>query len=1119
MVTVSSFRQLRQPSCSETDLRRAVSAILLYVAADLLLGLGAAVVKVACKIWLKDSSIASDASANVVNVVKEKFSGELDQRRARRLFEDLEEPVARKLEWLREHEMAGIPDNEWAAAVLAVGDTLRRATFTDEDIFAGDLDPLYLRRKVAAGSPNAARDLSEAGTEVYRRLLTECCAYVVELTSTLPRFIPGAFAEVLRRESLILQRFSEVLERMPSAEQVQAGVQRAAVDFTAAYRRQVVSQLDRLELFGVTISDSVRGYPLSTAYIPLSVSSESLRPGDLRFDSRFLARSGAMFSPDETSHIRAADPLDGSSNMLFMGDLGQLGSLRIDYVLAGTSRLFLRGEAGSGKTTLLQWLAVRAARQDFPEWLADGNDFVPFLIRLRRSVGKDLPAPEDFVTEVGRHIAADMPHGWVTGLLREGRALVLIDGVDELPEPQRRSARAWLTTLVDTFPDAKYVITSRPGAAASTWLDDQGFTAAEVEPMGWPDVREFVRHWHDAFRAESGETDRLTQLAASESSLLESLNARRHLRLLATSPLLCALLCVLNLDRRAQLPDERMELYATALDMLLERRDMERLITSSGIPLSRTIKRLLLEDLAYWLIRSGWSDAPRDRVTERITRKLAAMPRAGTDDGAAVLDTLVVRSGLIREPVTGRIDFIHRTFEEYLGASAAVSEDQIGELVRNAHDDQWREVIVMAAGHAQPRQREELLRGILARADAEPPQRQLLQTLAVACLETSPQLDPELHDQIQAVAESLLPPRGIRRAEILARVGEPLLDLLAERPARGVRQAAATIRAASLVGGDAALPIIAAAGKIRGSTVRDELMRAWPLFDAEQYARIALADSPNCHYVSINSPGLIGGLKCITALEQVGIQVSDGYGDLSFMRDLPGVKSLNVMLDPALRELNPVSGHPALKTIFVQDGNSVDLSPLGTLPKLRYVYLRPRCVSNLEALSSCARLERLGVNELPDIDYLSQIALAHPLTQLELDWVVLPELAPLMVIPWLANLEFLQLMGCECRSIEGIERLGQTLQRLVLWSLPGITDLEPLTMLPRLESLSLIYGTLQDLHVVRGMSSLRDLYLWGKEPTDLTALQGITSLTVHVERTQKVIGAELLGVGSKVVRK
>ena len=56
------------------------------------------------------------------------------------------------------------------------------------------------------------------------------------------------------------------------------------------------------------------------------------------------------------------------------------------------------------------------------------------------------------------------------------------------------------------------------------------------------------------------------------------------------------------------------------------------------------------------------------------------------------------RSGLLREPAAGRVDFVHRTFQEYLAAKAAVDNDEIGLLVTNAHDDQWREVVVMAAG-------------------------------------------------------------------------------------------------------------------------------------------------------------------------------------------------------------------------------------------------------------------------------------------------------------------------------------------------------------------------------------------------------------------------------------
>lgn len=262
----------------------------------------------------------------------------------------------------------------------------------------------------------------------------------------------------------------------------------------------------------------------------------------------------------------------------------------------------------------------------------------------------------------------------------------MVDGVDELPEEQRRPARDWLAGLVDAFPNARYVVTSRPGAASSTWLDRQGFDAAEVQPMGWPNVQEFVHNWHAAFRAESGDQDRQAQVSSSEATLLDSLYARRHLRLLATSPLLCALLCALNLDRRAQLPEERMELYAIALDMLLDRRDIERLIPADGPPLSKTSKTLLLEDLAYWLIRNGWSDAPRERVADRLARRLSTMPRAATGDGATVLDAMILRSGLIRERASAR----RRSWLAHPGDTACRdSYAQIGHYLKSILEKPW----------------------------------------------------------------------------------------------------------------------------------------------------------------------------------------------------------------------------------------------------------------------------------------------------------------------------------------------------------------------------------------------------------------------------------------------
>lgn len=1033
-----------------------------------MLGLGAAVVKAACKVWLKDNEFAADASSEVVDVIRLKISGELDQRNVRRLFEDLEVPVAEKLKVLRQHEFAGMPDNEWTATVLAVGDTLRGARFTDADIFAGDLDPLYLRRNILAGARGATRDLSAAGTALYNRMLTECCAYVVELASTLPGFTAGAFAEVLRRESMIVRQFAEVLDRLPDPEVVRAGVAQAEADFTAAYRRQVVNRLDRLELFGVTVSESVRGYPLSTAYISLAVSGDKLRGG------AGLTQSG------ERRAGQAAT-----------------GTLRVEDALAHTFRLFLRGEAGSGKTTLLQWLAVRAARRDFPERLAAWNDTVPFLIRLRRYVGKELPTPEEFLSEIGRHIAADMPEGWVRRLLLDGHALVLLDGVDELPESQRRPAREWLAELVGSFPQARYVVTSRPGAAGGEWLDGLDFDAAEVQPMSWPDVREFVRHWHAAFGSEPGGQERAAELADCESKLLEALYARRHLRLLATSPLLCAMTCALNLDRRTQLPDERMELYAIALEMLLERRDIERQIGAAGPRLSRTSKTLLLEDLAYRLIRNGWSDAPRDRVSEWITLRLASMPKVDPDDAPAVLSGLIERSGLIREPVAGRVDFVHRTFQEYLAARAAVSDDQIGELVNNAHDDQWREVVIMAAGHAQPRQRDELLRGLLARADKVPKHRQVLGTLAVACLETSPQLDPALHARIQDMAESLLPPKNIRQAEILARIGEPLLDLLAERPPRDARQSVATIRAASLIGGEAALKIIARCARIDKDSVDAELMRAWPLFDPEEYARLVLSGSLHSQTLSIDDPSLLPGLRYLPGLKNLVVIFREGPNDLGILRELPALTSLAIVSSPEILDLAPLTGHPALEGVILDDVDTVALAPLATLPKLRYLNFRADRVTDVESLRDCTKLLTIYVSALPDATWLSRFLPSSPITSFGLADAEIVELTPLIDAPQLAGLEELDLMGCgQLGSIRGIENWAATLRSLTL-PMDAIVDLGPLA------------GRLP---------ALRQLVIYHEADVDLTPLRGVTFLTVFVRPRLTVRGAELLGEGSKVVR-
>ena len=75
-------------------------------------------------------------------------------------------------------------------------------------------------------------------------------------------------------------------------------------------------------------------------------------------------------------------------------------------------------------------------------------------------------------------------------------------------------------------------------------------------------------------------------------------------------------------------------------------------------------------------------------------------------------------------------------------------------------------------------------------------------------MQTARRLDPQLRADIERLAERLVPPATNEAAEALAGAGELLLDLLRAKPPRTPAEAAASIRAASRIGGQAALRLI-----------------------------------------------------------------------------------------------------------------------------------------------------------------------------------------------------------------------------------------------------------------------------------------------------------------------
>jgi hypothetical protein len=994
-----------------------------------LLTLGGAVAKSVLSLWLGNTAVLGDLSNVGVDLLIGKIPnlGIIERRRAIRQFDQMQEAVAEKLEPFLRVEFNGLPENERSAAVIAVANGIERAGVTTELLLAQDLDPLRLEQHVRAHASKERELLSEAATYLYDHLLREACNYTIEVAVTLPPFASQATRESLRRETEMIDLIRTVLSKIPDPAIARRVGEEADASFDTQYRRTIARLLDRLELFGLDVSPLSKRYSLSVAYITLSVMGSE-----------------------------TADKEDAES-------------VRVTQALAGSQLLLVRGDAGSGKTTLLQWLAVTSARQSFDSEMEDWNNTVPFFIRLRSHVDNRLPPPEEFLDDVTPNLTGAMPAGWVHRQLESGRALVLVDGVDELPDDERRQqARDWLRDLAATFPTCRFVATSRPTATDEDWLADASFRSCMLQPMTLADADSFITHWHDAIRAALPDPDDQAQLDRLGAALKATIRARPTIRSLATSPLLCAMLCALHRDRSEELPEDRMELYRVALEVLLERRDVERRVREARrLPMRE--KQLLLRDLAYWLVLNNYVDADEVTVIERIDQKLASMPRID-DSAATIFQYLKERSGVLRSPVEGRIDFVHRTFQEYFAAQEAVEQEHIGLLIENAHRDAWREMIVLAAGHATGRQRERLLRGLLERGNQDIEHRHPLHLLAVACLETSPEVPADLTDELRQVLSSLLPPKNMTEAQAVASAGQLAVPLLAQVGYLRAREAAACVRALALIGGADALDAIASYGHDGRRTVKEEVRRAWDTFDPIEFAQRVLAQANFEDALAVSNLSLIPAIRYLKQLASLRLEIGISASDLETIREVGSLVSFMAADIEHVTDLSPFSELHLLEDLELWQASAItNLDPLRELHLERLGLYQAEAIEDIAALSNMSSLRYLSITESP-----------------------LSDLSPLAGVQSLVEVN---LSGCI--GIQDLSTLpGDNLSRLILQRCDGIRDLSSLRSLTKLEDLDVSGCTaLEDISGLSALPSLQVVDMAGcASVQDFSALKALEQL-------------------------
>lgn len=389
-----------------------------------------------------------------------------------------------------------------------------------------------------------------------------------------------------------------------------------------------------------------------------------------------------------------------------------------DAVRAGT-HLLVEGAPGSGKTTVLKHIAVSISKAHAGEpeqaaalgFDAESGPFpIPAFVELRRfAQWLRADRPRDLDGD-GRHLADFLAKtlqppsgedGWVHPALTAGTMLLLLDGLDEIPDATLcEECAAIVGSFVRHYPTCRYILTSRPTALSERVRQSLGrLTHCTILPLDKAHMSAFLNAWYGALLGDP--------VAASEraGALLQRLVDRPRLYSLADTPILLTAIAIVH-KTLGDLPERRAELFEHCVKAMLHRWDASRDLESERQlcgPLDLDTKLAIVEEIA-WRIHTGGADS-RSLELDPLLALIAPLLPCQDDGGplgkvaaGQLIEAMADRSGLLIPATQGGYEFAHLAFQEFLTARRACdrSLDPIGDLALHMHESWWREVIALA---------------------------------------------------------------------------------------------------------------------------------------------------------------------------------------------------------------------------------------------------------------------------------------------------------------------------------------------------------------------------------------------------------------------------------------
>jgi predicted NACHT family NTPase len=364
------------------------------------------------------------------------------------------------------------------------------------------------------------------------------------------------------------------------------------------------------------------------------------------------------------------------------------------------SKLMLLGKPGAGKTTFLQWVAIKCDLGEFQ------LDRVPIFIRLK-DFAEDTRR-DDSKFKLLNYISQEFSDCGIADksviemILTKGKALILLDGLDEVSEEDDEVVKQ-IRQFVNKYFKNQFIITCRIAAQKYRF---QAFTDVEVADFNDEQVAAFAKKWFLAVAKNN-----LEKKEAIATQFLEKLNSpeNKKIRELALTPILLNLACFV-FQAEGEFPQKRFILYKQGLDILLNKWDEERGIQRDEVyrNLSLEHKIELLTQIAANTFTNNRYFFEQEEVERYIADYISTLPNAQTNrailqrDSKRVLKSIEAQHGLLVERMREIYSFSHLTFQEYFTAKWFVENANWQGLVSHFLKRHWRQVVALAVEMMKP---------------------------------------------------------------------------------------------------------------------------------------------------------------------------------------------------------------------------------------------------------------------------------------------------------------------------------------------------------------------------------------------------------------------------------